>query len=245
MQKSAYTVRDNSLILDRSWSGDYVYTIHDLPADEKPREKLLAHGPEALTMQELAVLLLITGTTRENILDMTHRIVREYGEHNVFAERDAQKLAADLDIPLIKACQIVAAGELGRRNFDRQSASFTTIKNAQDVYEYLSDMRALPKEHMRGLYLNAHGRIIRDEVISIGTVNSNLIHPREVFHHAIAVNASAVIVAHNHPSGVASPSAEDVEITKQLVQAGKILGIPLLDHVIITKDAHSSVLSSL
>ena len=245
MQKSTYAIKSDALILDRSWSGDYVYTIHDLPADEKPREKLLAHGPEALTVQELTVLLLITGTTRENILDMTNRVIRDYGERNVFAERDAQKLAADLDIPLVKACQIVAAGELGRRNFDRQSASFTTIKNAQDVYEHLSDMRNLPKEHMRGLYLNAHGRIIRDEVISIGTVNSNLIHPREVFHHAIAVNASAVIVAHNHPSGEATPSAEDIEITKQLVQAGKILGIALLDHVIITKNAYSSVLASI
>lgn len=245
MQKSAYAITPDALILDRSWSGDYVYTIHDLPADEKPREKLLAQGPEALTVQELTVLLLITGTTREHILDMTHRIVREYGERNIFAERDATKLAADMDIPLVKACQIVAAGELGRRNFDRQSASFTTIRNAEDVYNYLIDMRNLPKEHMRGLYLNTHGRIIRDEVISIGTVNSNLIHPREIFHHAIAVNASAVIVAHNHPSGDATPSAEDVEITKQLVQAGKILGIKLLDHVIVTKDAHTSVLATI
>ena len=98
MQKSTYAIKSDALILDRSWSGDYVYTIHDLPADEKPREKLLAHGPEALTVQELTVLLLITGTTRENILDMTNRVIRDYGERNVFAERDAQKLAADLDI---------------------------------------------------------------------------------------------------------------------------------------------------
>jgi DNA repair protein RadC len=243
MQRSIYQMKDSSLILDRSWSGDYVYSLHDLPADEKPREKLLAQGPEALSVQELTALLLVSGTTREGVLETAHRIVRDYGERTVFAERDAEKLAATLDIPLVKACQIVAAGELGRRNYDRQGAAFTTVKNAQDVYDYLADMRALPKEHMRGLYLNAHGRIIRDEVLSIGTVNSNLIHPREVFHHAIAVNASAVIIAHNHPSGEATPSAEDIEITKQLVQAGKILGIALLDHVIITKDAYSSVLS--
>lgn len=245
MQRSTYAIEPDAMILDRSWSGDYVYTIHDLPPDERPREKLLAHGPEALSVQELAVLLLITGTTRENVLDMTNRIIRDYGERNVFAERDPQKLAADLDIPIAKACQIVAAGELGRRNYDRQASTFTTIRNAQDVYEYLSDMRNLPKEHMRGLYLNSHGRIVRDEVISIGTVNSNIIHPREVFQYAITANASAVIIAHNHPSGEAAPSSEDIEITRQLIQAGKILGIALLDHVIVTKDAYTSVLSSL
>ena len=102
-------------------------------------------------------------------------------------------------------------------------------------------MRNLPKEHLRGLYLNSHNRVIRDEVISIGTINSNMIHPREVFRPAIESNAAAVILAHNHPSGEVTPSEEDIEITKQLVQAGKIMGISLLDHVIITKDAFASI----
>ena len=245
MQKSMYAIRDNSLILDRSWSGNYAFTIHDLPPDEKPREKLLAQGPEALSVRELTMLLLVTGTTRENILEMTNRIIRDYGEKNIFAEKDAGKLSKELGIPIVKACAIVACGELGRRHYDKTETGFTTIKNAKDVFEYLTDMRTLPKEHMRGLYLNSHGRIIRDELISIGTINSNIIHPREVFHPAIAVNAAAVVVAHNHPSGEAAPSAEDIEITRQLVQAGKILGIALLDHVIITKDAFTSVNASL
>lgn len=245
MQKSPYVFRDDPLVLDRSWSGDYVFTIHDLPAEEKPREKLLSQGPEALSVRELAALLLVTGTTKEGVLEMVTRIVADYGERNIFEEKDPEKLSRDLDIPLAKACQIVAAGELGRRNYDKTSHGFTVIKNAQDVYDYLSDMRALPKEHMRGLYLNSHGRIIRDEVISIGTINSNIIHPREVFHPAIASNAAAVVIAHNHPSGEARPSEEDLEITKQLVQAGKILGIKLLDHVIITKDAYTSVIQSM
>lgn len=242
MQKSMYSVQDNSLILDRSSAGEYVFTIHDLPPEEKPREKLLAHGPEALTVRELATLLLVTGTTREGVIEMTNRIVRDYGEKNIFAEKSAAKLSKDMDIPIVKACQIVAAGELGRRHYDRTETGFTTVRNAEDVWNYLSDMRNLPKEHMRGLYLNSHGKIIRDEVLSIGTINTNIIHPREVFHPAIASNAAAVIIAHNHPSGEVTPSAEDVEITKQLVQAGKILGINLLDHVIIAKDAYSSIL---
>ncbi len=243
MQKSLYAIRDNSLILDRSWGGDYTLTIHDLPPDEKPREKLMAQGPEALSVRELTTLLLVTGTTKENVLEMTNRIVREYGERNIFAEKSAEKLSKDLDIPIVKACQIIAAGELGRRHYDKTSVGFTVIKNAEDVFNYLTDMRTLPKEHMRGLYLNSHGRIIRDETISIGTINSNIIHPREVFHPAIASNAAALVIAHNHPSGEVTPSAEDIEITKQLAQAGKILGIALLDHVIITKDAYTSVMA--
>ena len=222
-------------------AGDYRYVIHDMPAEDRPREKLLAEGPEALTTRELAVLLLITGTTKERVMEMADRLIRDYGEKNIFAERDPNKLSKDLDIPLVKACQIVAAGELGRRYFDRSKAGFTTIRNAQDVYDYLVDMRNLPKEQIRALYLNSHGRLIRDEVISIGTVNANLLHPREVFNPAIELRAAALIIAHNHPSGELAPSSEDVTITEQLVQAGKILGIHVLDHVIITKDGFISV----
>ena len=134
-------------------------------------------------------------------------------------------------------------GEIARRYGDKNKTGFTTIRNAQDVYDYLQDMRNLPKEHLRGLFLNSHSRVIRDEVISIGTVNSNIIHPREVFRAGIECNAAAVVLAHNHPSGEATPSTEDVEITKQLVQAGKILGMAVLDHVIITKDKFVSIIT--
>ena len=236
-----YAISNNALVLDRSMNRDYVLTIHDLPSNEKPREKLLAHGPQALTMRELLAVMLVTGTTREDVVEMSNRIMREYGEKSILVEQDPQQLSDNLDIPLGKACQIVAAGELGRRYYDKSQTGFTTIRNAQDVYEYLQDMRNLSKEHLRGLYLNSHNRIIRDEVISIGTINSSIIHPREVFHLAIECNAAAVILAHNHPSGEATPSKEDVDITEQLIQAGKILGIHVLDHVIIARDTFTSV----
>ncbi|MEI7463211.1 MAG: DNA repair protein RadC, partial [Candidatus Taylorbacteria bacterium] len=138
---------------------------------------------------------------------------------------------------------IVAVGEITRRYSEKNQAGFTTIRNAQDVFDHLQDMRNLPKEHLRGLFLNSHSRIIRDEVISIGTVNSNIIHPREVFRAGIECNAAAVVLAHNHPSGEVAPSTEDVDITSQLVQAGKILGITVLDHVIITKDKFVSIIN--
>lgn len=240
MPKSAYIIPDTTLILDRP-TYEYPLLLRDMPNDEKPREKLLAHGPEALSVRDLTALLLITGTTSEDVLEMAGRVVRDYGERSIFAERDAAKLSKDMDIPIVKACQIVAAGELGRRMYSKNESGFTTVRSAQEVYDYLADMRTLPREQLRGLYLNSHNRVIRDEVISIGTVNANIIHAREIFRTAIECNAVAIILAHNHPSGEATPSVEDVTVTQGLVEAGKIIGIRILDHLIITKDKFTSV----
>ena len=241
MTPSYFLTKDGQFKYEGRVVSDYPSFVHDLPIEERPREKLLANGPEALTTRELAILLLVTGTTKESVVEMADRLVSDYGERSIFAERDAEKLSKDLDIPLVKACQIVAVGELGRRIFDRSAASQVTIRNAKDVYEYLADMRNLPKEHFRALYLNSHGRIIKDQVISIGTVDSSLIFPRDVFNPAIDLMAKAVVLAHNHPSGELAPSSEDVRITEQLVQAGKILGIHVLDHVIIAKNGFASI----
>jgi DNA repair protein RadC len=242
MQKSSYVIPDTHLFLDRSSvEGNYPLLIRDLPPEGKPREKLLAQGPEALSSRELLAIVLQVGTAKEDVIQMSERLVRGYGEDNVLSERDASKLAAEANIPLGKAMQVVALGELGRRAYDKKESGFRTIHNARDVYDHLADMRFLPKEYLRALFLNAHNRIIRDEVVSIGTVNSNIVHPREVFRSGIESNAVAVVLAHNHPSGEAIPSAEDIEITRQLIQAGKILGIRVLDHVIIAKEGFASV----
>ncbi len=236
-----YAIKAETWFLDRPYR-EYPLTIHDLPDEEKPREKLIRQGPEALSIKELLAVVLVSGTVKEELMEMSNRLIRDYGEKSILAERDPDRLSAELDIPIVKACQIVACGELGRRFYDRSESGLTTVRNAKDVYEYLQDMRNLPKEHLRGLYLNSHNRILRDEVITIGTVNSNMIHPREVFRPAIECNAAAIILAHNHPSGETAPSAEDTEITAQLVQAGKMLGIAVLDHVIITKNSFVSLL---
>jgi DNA repair protein RadC len=235
-----YAIRPNVRFLDRTYR-EYPVTIHDLPSEDKPREKLINSGSGALSIKELLSVVLVTGTSKENILEMSDRLIRDYGEKSILAETDPEKLSKELDIPIVKACQIVACGELGRRFYDRSSSGLVTIRNAKDVFDYLQDMRNLQKEHLRGIYLNSHNRILRDEVISIGTVNSNIIHAREVFRPAIECNAAAIILAHNHPSGEALPSKEDSDVTIDLVRAGKILGITILDHVIITKDSFASV----
>lgn len=235
-----YSLMDTDLFLDTS-NREYILKIRDLPLDSKPREKLAKQGPEALSLPELLAVILNTGNQTEDILEMSSRIIREYGEKSIIAQKDANKMSEELNIPLGKACQIIATGEIGRRFYEKNVSDLAIIRTAKDVYDYLRDMHNLPKEHLRGLYLNSHNRVIHDEVISIGTINANIIHAREVFRPAIQYNAAAVVLAHNHPSNIATPSAQDLEITNQLVQAGKMLGINVLDHVIITQDTYVSI----
>ncbi len=238
--KKRYTIADNSLILDQE-PKTYILKIGDLPNDEKPREKMLKQGASTLSSQELLSVILGTGTKKEGVLEMSSRILKEYGDRGLINYNDPKILAQELNIPVIKAIQVVACSELGRRFFQKNNNGLANIRNAQDVFDYAKDMRELPKENLRGLYLNAHHKVIHDEIISIGTVDANLIHPREVFRPALEYLAVAVVLVHNHPSGDSKPSQMDCDITNQLIKVGKILGIDLLDHVVVTKDSFTSV----
>lgn len=231
-------MRNNDLILD---GRKYVLRIRDLPESDKPREKMLLQGIDALTIGELLAVILSTGTVKEDVMSMAHRVVKEYGELSVMSARNPADLSSDLDIPLGKAQQIVAAIELGRRFFQKNATGAAVIRTAKDVYEYTANMRDLPREHLRGLYLNAHYKIIHDEVLSIGSIDSNIIHPREVFKPALEYSAAAVVLVHNHPSGVTAASRQDIVVTEQIVSAGRILGIDLIDHVIVAKEGFESV----
>lgn len=245
-----YTLKDNDLIFTPTVSAkdlqnmsprQYVLKIRDLPEESKPREKLLKNGAESLSLQELLSVVLNTGSKKEGVLEMAHRIVREYGNSALSGELNAVTMSEDLDIPIGKATQIVACMEIGKRLYKRNENGLATIRTAKDAYEYLKDMHSLPKEQLRGLYLDTHNRVIHQEVISMGTINSNIVHPREVFRPALEYGAAGVVLAHNHPSGISTPSLADIEITKQLIQAGKIIGINLMDHIVITRDGYSSV----
>ncbi len=243
---TSYKIVPSDFMLDDVLPGEmstkqYSFTIKDMPTEDKPREKLAKYGPAALSVQELVAVLLMTGSKKEDVLSMASRIIKDYGEKSLSGQTNAEAMAKDLDIPLIKAQQIVACAELGRRFFVKRTTGPQTIRTPKDVYDYLYDMRNLPKEHLRGIYLNTHHRVVHDEVISIGTINGNLIHPREVFKPAIEHGAAAVILAHNHPSGIVTPSQADIEITKHIVEVGKLLGIPVVDHVIIGKNKFISI----
>lgn len=230
-----YTLADTDLFLEvPPKEKEYVLRIRDLAEDEKPRERLIASGPGALSIQELLAVILMTGTKREGVLQMASRLIKEYGEKGFTSYTDAAELAGNLDIPLTKAAQVVACAELGRRFYEKAGKRPALIRTPKDAYEYLKGMAELPKEHLRGIYLNAQHRVIHDEIISIGTVNSNIVHPREVFRPALEYGAVAVVLAHNHPSGNTKASQADIDVTRQLAETGKVLGIELLDHLIIT-----------
>ncbi len=238
---SPYVRTSGDLTLDNS-EKKYVLKVRDLPEADKPREKLLAHGPAELSSSDLLALILGSGTVKEDVMSMSARVLKDYGEA-LLSRTDAKAMSEDLGLPLVKCMQIIAAGELGRRFFHRNGSGAATIRTAADVFEYAVSMRTLPKEHLRGLYLNSHYQVVHDELLSIGTIDASIIHPREVFKPALQYSAAAVILVHNHPSGVTTPSDADRAVTEQLREAGSLLCIDLIDHVIVSAEGHESILN--
>lgn len=217
----------------------YKLQIRDLPEEEKPREKLRRHGPTALRNYELMAVVLGRGSRKEGILELSRRIISQYGNQALFSKGDVEKIEKVLGLSPVQACQLVASFELGKRLFGKQTEVF--LRSPQEVFEYAKDLIRLKKEYLRGLYVDTRNKLVRDEVIAIGTLNTSLAHPREIFHPAIESHAAAIILVHNHPSGDSSPSKDDIELTKQIYKASKILDIEILDHVIIGNEKYFSL----
>lgn len=216
--------------MDRS-NKFYTLRIRDLPEEEKPREKLRRYGPTSLKNDELMAVILGRGTRKEGILEISKRIISQYGDQAVLSQGDVVTLEKVLNLSPVQACQVVAVFELGKRLFGRTTEVF--LRSPEEVFEYAKDMVRLKKEHLRGLYLDTRNKLVRDEIIAIGTLNASLAHPREIFHPAIESHAAAILLVHNHPSGDPLPSRDDIKLTRQVLEAGKIVDIALLDHVII------------
>ena len=220
----------------------YDLRVKDMPDEERPREKLLAQGPQGLSLAELLSILWGVGSRSEDVLAMAKRTLREYGEKTISHELNPHQLAKAADIPLGKACQVVVSFELGRRFFDKRAGKPVQVRTLQQAQSYLRDMGSYRKEQLRGLYLDSRYQVIHDEVISIGSLTASIIHPREIFRPAIERGAVAVIIAHNHPSGELDPTMADLQATEQIVAAGEVLGIPLLDHLIVTATGCISII---
>lgn len=217
------------------------YRISGMPFGKRPRERLIKAGPDVLKNSELLAIILNTGYAGQTVLELASRILQEYGSKAITKEKSVGRLMAELEIPQVKACQIIACFELGQRFFMEESGKMPMIRDAEDVYQHLKETAKFKKEQFRGLYLNARNKLIYDEVISIGTLTANLIHPREVFQPAIEFSAAAIILAHNHPSGDPEPSEDDLRMTKELIEASKIMDINILDHIIIGQDKYVSL----
>lgn len=244
MQYTNLSAREYALVDHDVVSGEdtrYILRVRDMEPDDKPREKLTKYGPSVLSMSELVAVLWGVGTRKEDVLEMSRRALKEYGERAILYETSPVKLAETLDIPLGKAQQLIASLELGRRYYDKRGDRPVYVRTAHQAWEYLRNMGTLQKEQLRGLYLNSRYQLVHEETISVGSLTANIVHPREVFQPAIERGAVAVIVAHNHPSGDLEPTQADIEVTDQLRAGGAILGIELLDHLIITRDTYRSL----
>lgn len=213
--------------------------IKDLPKVDRPREKLMAKGVENLKDSELLAILLRTGKAGMNVIEIASQILSKYPKKRLL-QTTYQDLVKIGGIDSVKATTLLAAFELTKRALELNDTNLPIISNAKDVAAQLTDIRNLKKEHFVVLYLNAKNQLVHKEIISMGTLNANLVHPREVFEPALKHSTVQIIAAHNHPSGDPKPSEDDIEITKRLTEAGKMMGVEVIDHVIISKNSHFS-----
>ena len=220
---------------------DYQVGIKNMPLEMRPREKLRAQGETSLSEAELLAIILGNGTRNVSALDLANRLIVMFnGLHNI-REAKLEDLVQLKGIGPAKAITIKAAMELGRRTaLDRKIKDF--IHSPADVSRLLmEEMRYYDREYFCGLYLDRKGGLLCKENISIGSLSSSIVHPREVFKTAVRCSAASIIVAHNHPSGDPTPSREDLGITRRLVEAGKIMGIEVIDHLIIGHEQYCSL----
>lgn len=219
----------------------YRLRITDIPAEDRPRNRLLKCGAASLSNSELLSIILRTGSVQENALSLAHRLLSQYNLQQLSSVNPTQLMNIH-GIKESKAAEIIACFELARRLESFSTADRKKVNSPEDVYRQVYPrMREQKKESFIELCLDTNNNIIREDVISTGSLNANIVHPREVFKTALIESAAHIIVAHNHPSGDPSPSREDIDITKKLVEAGKIMGIDVLDHVIIGDGRHFSM----
>lgn len=209
--------------------------LTDLYDGDKPREKLLKKGPSALKEYELMAVMLGSGVPGKDVLKLSREIVSLFETR--FESLDIDALTSVHGMGQAKAAQILASVELCRRHLVRQNIK---ISEAKDVYELLCDYAVKKQEYFIALTLDGASHLIEKRIISIGTLNQSLVHPREVFADAVTDRAAGIIVAHNHPGGQLAPSREDERVTQRLKEAGRLLGIELLDHVIVAKGGYYS-----
>lgn len=216
--------------------------IYDLPLIERPRERLERYGVESLSNSELLAIILRTGSKDKSAIDLASEII-SINEEGIryLAKCTLEELLIVKGVGLSKACQILASVELGRRISMSQISSRYKITSPSDIADiFTQNMKCLDKEHFKVVFLNTKNEVIAYETISIGSLNASIVHPREVFNRAIRKSSASIILLHNHPSGNPKPSNEDISITNRLIEAGKIIGIEILDHIVIGDNRYYS-----
>jgi DNA repair protein RadC len=219
------------------------FTIHDLPVSERPRERLNKYGVEALSAQEILALILGRGISGESVTVTSQRLLSQFGNLRGLADATIEELAKIRGIGPAKASQIKAAFELANRlENTHESDKNSTVKTPEDVVSLVQNrLKGKKKEYFLVICLDTRGKHIKTSEVSVGSLDSSIVHPREVFKEALTASAASVIFAHNHPSGDPEPSEDDIKLTKRLADAGNILGIDVLDHVIVVDNGFKSL----
>ncbi len=219
------------------------FTVRDLPIGERPRERLLKLGSEALSAQEILAVILGRGTKGESVMVTSQKLLSRFGNLKGVANASVEELIQTSGIGPAKATQIKAALELGRRlEADAGEKPRPILRSPEDVAaEVRSQLKGKKKEHFLVLCLDTRNRLINSRLVSMGSLDTSIVHPREVFKEAVSSCAASVIFAHNHPSGDPEPSKEDIELTKRLARAGEIVGIDVLDHIVVCDEGFISL----
>ena len=215
--------------------------IKELPIKERPRERFIKYGASSLQNFELIAIIFRTGLKDESVLELAKRVTYKFDTLKDLSKVTIKELKTIKGIGNSKAIELLAAFELGKRVSKEQFTVNNKLHSPESIYRYLkSELEMKTQEHFLALYLNTKGELIKKEVLFIGSLNSSLIHPREIFKHAVINSAAAIIICHNHPSGDPTPSKQDIEITKLIHKNSLMMDIELLDHIIIGKDRYYS-----
>ena len=214
--------------------------IKEIALEQRPRERLKNHNTDSLSDAELLAILLQNGSPGENVIDLSNRLISTFGVDKLNS-LSLQELMKIKGIGLAKASKLIVAFELSKR-INSGKICEKVVKNPSDIAKhYMEKLKDLKKEYFIAVFLDSKNKIIKDEVISIGTLNSSLVHPREVFKEAIKQSANSIILVHNHPSGNIEPSDEDCRVNKVLVETGNLVGIKVLDHLIVGNEEFVSL----
>ncbi len=216
--------------------------IKAMPSFDMPQERLIKLGPRALSNSELIAIIIRTGTNDKSAIGLAAELLKNSGGLKGLVGSEVDQLRRIKGIGQSKACQIVASIEIAKRVSGRADQPAVKFTAPQDVYDYvIGELKFADRENFLVVGLNSKNVIIGRHLVSIGTLNQTLVHPREVFNWAIKINCASIVVVHNHPSGSVEPSAEDILLTERIVEAGKILGIKVLDHIIVSNDSYYSL----